>query len=253
MPTPFTHLAAAQRLLRDEALSESFRLDLYEERAAFLLGNVAADARVGAAMPRERTHFYIYGQDITDHPWRVMLQLNPDLLRPRDESQRAFVAGYVAHLAMDEYWSLNMVVPHFVGREWGSRVQRFLMLHIILIHMDERDLLMLEPWQANALGSAKPYHWLSFLSDRDLIEWQRIIHDQIIPGGESETLDIFGVRVGLTPPQLRAILDAPDRMQADLWDHIPQATLAEVEQGMYIFAREQMQTYLEESTLSREI
>lgn len=250
MPTPFTHLNIAQRLLADDALDAAHRDALRAERGAFLLGSIAADARVGAGLPRDRTHFYTYGQDIVDHPWRVMLRHHPGLLHPHDAAHRAFVAGYVAHLAVDEYWSLNMVEPHFVRRNWGDRAARFLMLHIILVVMDEADLALLEAWQADALRAARPNRWLSFISDNDLTAWQDLIHAQIRPGGQSETLSIFGARINRTAAELRAILDSGETMQSGLWDHISRDVLAEVAAGMYAFARVQMAHYLDESAIA---
>lgn len=254
MPTPFTHLRIAQQLLGDEALDAHHRdalsSDRDGERGAFLLGSVAADARVGAGIPRDRTHFYAYGQDIVEHPWQVMLRLNPGLRRPHDAAHRAFIAGYVAHLAVDEYWSRHMVAPHFVAREWGDRATRFLMLHIILIVMDERDLQLLQPWQPETLKSARPARWLPFMSDYDLGLWQKMIYEQIRLGGQSETLTIFGARINRTPAEMRAILDSPATLQANLWDNISQAVMADVEEGMYAFAREQMRIYLESAELT---
>lgn len=251
MPTPFTHLQIAQRLLDDDALDDRHRLALNYEgggvRGAFLLGSVAADARVGAGIPRDKTHFYGYGQDIVEHPWQVMLRLNPGLRKPHDMAHRAFIAGYVAHLAVDEYWSQHMVAPHFFVREWGDRVLRFLMLHIILIVMDERDLTLLLPWQSDSLKSARPERWLPFISDTDLALWQKLIYEQIRPGGQSETLVIFGQRINRTPDEMRAILDSPAVLQSNLWDNISQSVLAEVEDGMYQFAREQMRIYLDDT------
>lgn len=254
MPTPFTHLQIAQRLLGDEALDQHHRdalsSDRDGERGAFLLGSVAADARVGAGIPRDRTHFYAYGQDIVEHPWQVMLRLNPGLRQPHNAAHRAFIAGYVAHLAVDEYWSRHMVAPHFFTSEWGDRASRFLMLHVILVVMDERDLRQLQPWQPEVLKSARPQRWLPFMTDYDLGVWQKIIYEQIRPGGQSETLVIFGSRINRTPAEMRAILDSPATLQARLWDNIPPAIHAEVEVGMYAFARDQMQLYLEEAELT---
>lgn len=254
MPTPFTHLMFAQKLLRDPQVLTPTRALLSTEKGAFLLGSIAADARVGAGAPRETTHFYAYGQDITEHPWRVMLAKNPALNRPHSAAHRAFVAGYVAHLAMDEYWSLNMVHPHFVLRDWGTRYTRFLMLHVILIYMDQRDLLSLEPWQSQALSTADPRHWLTFISDDDLRAWRELIHDQIRPGGVSQTFEIFAPRIGITTEELRAAMDTDAKLEEGLWRHIPKATLAQVEDGMYAFARQQLADYLAESApvLTRE-
>lgn len=248
MPTPFTHLEIAQRLLVDEALSPSHRELLRDELSAFLLGSVAADARVGAGASREVTHFYAYGEEITVAPWRIMMTQNPTLLNPHHTEQRVFVAAYVAHLAVDEYWSKHMVAPNFVGREWADRLQRFFMLHIILTYMDERDLIKLESWQGETLCQAQPDSWLPFISDDYLLHWRDLIYKQILPAGESQTLKIFGDRLGLPPEHLREVLDSPEQMQSGLWEHVPQTILAETESAMYVYAREQMQIYLEEST-----
>lgn len=248
MPTPFTHLEVAQRLLRDEKIPQHMRDFLHDNLAAFTLGSVAADGRVGSGAPRETTHFYAYGEPLVEHPWRVMVRENPRLMRPHSDAHRAFVAAYVAHLSMDEIWSKHMVGPHFVGAGWGDQRFRFYMLHIILIYMDERDLAKLEDWIPESLCAAMPESWLGFMSDDDLRSWQTLIHDQIKPDGHSQTLEIFGERIGKPPEEMRAILDDPNTMQSDLWDHVSKALLGEVEAQLYAHARQQLIMYLQETT-----
>jgi hypothetical protein len=247
MPTPFTHLEAAQRLLQDPLVPDDIRRQLGAESGAFLLGNIAADARTESGLKREDTHFYTYDRDIKVHPWRVMLHLHPSLTSVHDAAGRAFLAGYVAHISMDEWWTLHMLAPYFGGREWAPRPQRFLMLHIVLIYMDERDLGRLQHWQFETLCGAEPDEWLPFMSDTILESWRDFIAEQIRPGSDSQTLAVFGSRIGKTPAELRAILDSPAVMEADLWQHITPALLAEVEAGMYRHARAQMLAYWAES------
>lgn len=250
MPTPFSHLVVAQRLLRDDSIAPDHRALFAAESGAFLLGNIAADARVGSGAPREYTHFYGFAQEIHETPWRVMLREHPSMWTPRTPAQRAFAAGYVAHLAMDEVWSRQMVAPHFIARDWGGRSMRILMLHIILIYMDERDRALIEPWQADALAAAQPEHWVNFMTDDDLRTWQHLIQAQIAPGGVSRTLEIFGARIGYAPVALRSILDSPDRMQTDLWDNIPRAVLAQVEDAMLMHIRHSVAEYCERSVVT---
>ncbi|MEQ8676727.1 MAG: zinc dependent phospholipase C family protein [Aggregatilineales bacterium] len=247
MPTPFTHLEIAQRLLRDEDIPEVYLRLLNAERPAFLLGNIAADARVGNGAPRETTHFYLYGQDIQGRVWRKMVAENPRLLTPNSPAHRAFIAGYVAHLTVDETWSIRMVMPHFVEREWADRMQRFYMLHMILIAMDERDLPRIESWQPDTLNAATPENWLDFIPDDDLQAWKSLIYEQIKPDGIVKTLDIFGARVAKPPEELRALLDSDEAMQANLWDHISKPTLNAVEQACYNEAHDQLMVYLRET------
>lgn len=243
MPTPFTHLAAAQRLLADDALAPSHRDLLESQRPAFLLGSVAADARPPGGK-REDTHFYAYDKPMTEPPWRVMLRRYPTLHQAHDAAHQAFLAGCVAHLAMDEIWTVHMLGPHFALGEWGTRSFRFFMLHALLITMDERDLSSLEPWQHPALAAAQPDDWLPFILDATLADWRDFIAEQIRPGGESQTLRVFGGRINKTPDELRLLLDSPDQMHL-LWANVTPAILADIETRMYDHARDQMRLYLD--------
>ena len=251
MPTPFTHLAAAQRLLDESTLALEHRELFRRELGAFLLGNVAADARNESGTPRAATHFYDYAQEITDEtPWSVMLRQNPELWTPQDDAHAAFIAGYVAHLSMDEIWSRRMVGPHFVERDWAERNHRWVMLHVILIFMDERDQRSLADWQAEALAHAEPHLWTSFLTDTSLAHWRDMIADQLRPGGWSQTLDIFGARAKRTPEQLRTLLDNPSEMHESLWQHIQPELLAEIEGEMYDHAVTQTAAYLAQARIA---
>ncbi len=249
MPTPFTHLETAQRLLTDQQVPPAIREAIALEKPAFLLGNVAADARTNGDLTRESTHFYSYDRGITEHPWRVMTKQNPGLFHPASLAHKAFVAGYVAHLTIDETWSLEMLGPNFANRDWGSNHFRFLMLHMLLISMDERDYHALLPWQSPTLAAAIPGHWLPFMNDRILIDWRDFISSQIPPVGHSLTLEVLGKRINKTPAELRATLDSP-QLENDLWANITHQTLAKVENSMYRQAREQMCIYWDEATIT---
>ncbi|MFQ3566995.1 MAG: zinc dependent phospholipase C family protein [Aggregatilineales bacterium] len=240
MPTPFTHLAYAGRLLADEALNPTLRGLLNERLAAFALGSIAADAHTATALPRETTHFYSYDDHVVENLWRVMARRHPELVANGDAARLAFVAGYVGHLTMDEIWLVQMLRPHFVEREWGSRLRRFHLLHVLLIVMDESDRARIHPQLAAALSQAQPRAWLPFLPDEMLLKWRDVIYRQIAPGGRSETLDIISERIGLSPAEVRALIrDASD----ELWANVPPETLAQVERSMYVAARTQIEAY----------
>lgn len=245
MPTPFTHLRVASRLLADEALPPDVCALLNASRGAFLLGNIAADARVSSGISREQTHFYAYDRPVQEHPWRLMLQQYPALVRTTRPAQRAFVAGYVAHLTLDEVWSLEMIRPFFAEREWASRDHRFLMLNLLLIWMDRRDYAQLEAWQREALLATTPDGWAPFIPDEELAAWRDFVGCQLPPGGESQTLAVIGERIGTSPDALRALLNSEERMNADLWAHVPPEALARVEAEMYALARTNMLLYLD--------
>ncbi|MCE2490314.1 MAG: zinc dependent phospholipase C family protein [Anaerolineae bacterium] len=249
MPTPFTHLAAAQRLLVHPDLAENTRKRLKTELPAFLLGNIAADAtRLHAPGTREDTHFYHYHEPIGENPWRQMLQRHPQLLRPRDEAQRVFLAGYVAHLAMDEIWTQEIMWPLMQGiDDLNERRRRALAITLSMTRCDERDYGAIDAGSVNALGKAQPCAWLPFLSDADLATMRDLILRQL--QGNSQTLDILSRRWGLTPQDFRSTLDDPTIFAAEVLSWIPERQLRQVEGNMEFHMRAQLQDLLREQAL----
>ncbi|MFQ3674001.1 MAG: hypothetical protein SNJ83_10440, partial [Aggregatilineales bacterium] len=61
--------------------------------------------------------------------------------------------------------------------------------------------------------------------------------------GQSETLRIFGERIGRSPSELRQTLDSPEQMQRLLYQHLTPSFLADFEQHMYDFACEQLAVF----------
>ncbi len=245
MPTPFTHLEIAQRLLADDAIPPETRADLNDERSAFLLGSIAADARVSSGLKREDTHFYLYDQTISAPPWRTMLARFPSLAQVKSSAQRAFLAAYVAHLSVDAVWTLEMADPYFAHSDWADQHERFIVLHMLLVTMDERDYPRLCGWQRATLLAAAPDNWLPFMSNADLTAWRDLVGTQLPPGAPT-TLEILGERLSLSPAALQGLVDSREAMERRLWAHIPRALWAEVEAQMYADARAQMLTYLDE-------
>jgi hypothetical protein len=147
---------------------------------------------------------------------------------------------------MDEIWTMQMLGPHFAFGDWSNRDHRFFVLHLMLICMDERDLKLLPAWVPEELKAAQPHDWLPFMSERILQAWQTLIYDQIKPGGETQTFNIFGERVGRAPEELQAMAHDEGWMQRELWDHVPRQTLAEIERAMMDHACSSLIRYLSE-------
>jgi hypothetical protein len=248
MPTPFTHLASAQRLLDDPALPASNRALLDAETPAFLLGSIAADGHSGAGLRREDTHFYTYDRPITAPLSDVMLARYPALAEPCSDARRAFIAGYVGHLALDEVWTEGAMRPYFIEPVWGSSSERFVMLNALLITMDERDQAYLRPSLMEQLQEAGPDGWLPFMPDSALIAWRDLIARQLAPGAPSGTLPIISARTGLTVADLRALVDSEAALNARLWAHVPQVAMVSVERQMQGAAIARVVDYLSRGT-----
>lgn len=242
MPTPFTHLHITRRLAQDTQIDASVRQQLRAYEADFLLGGVIADAKPSADAPRSATHFYEYTAPMPDNPWREMFRQHPDLVPPQSDAHAVFLAGYVAHLAADEYWSRYMLKPHFANGDWGADIKdRFYVLHLLLIHMDERDEADLSPTAADTMRRSQPQDWLPFMDDAVICEWRDFIAEQL--QGESQTIAIFSKRIRAHAEQVRQQLHDTTYMQTRLWANITPQMLAELERDLYQFSRQQLLTY----------
>lgn len=243
MPTPFSHLQITLRLMNDPLVPEDVRQFINQHRSAFLLGGVVADQRpVGGK--RADTHFYEYIKPMPDNPWREMFRQYPSLEAPVSEAHKAFLTAYVAHLSADEYWTRHMLKPHFADSDWGEDIRaRFFQLHLLLITMDERDEQLLPKGIGAVMRDSLSDSWLPFLSDELIAEWRDFIAQQI-DEDDSQTLVIFGGRIKTEPEKVRELLDDEGYMQSKLWANVSRKTLADVEDKLYQFAREQMLVYL---------
>jgi hypothetical protein len=250
MPTPFTHINAAQRLIDDPALVSEHRDFLASHWGPFLLGNVAPDGHHGTGSEREDTHFFIYQPRVDPPATQAMLDEYPLLQKSNlgDSAQAAFVAGYLAHIAMDVVWCEDMLFTYFHGGDWGSQEERFFMLHVILAFMDQRDYQHLTPQHQAALASALPDNWLPFFPDEALVNWRDIVAGQIPPAGSSRTVEILGRRVSQGIQELASVLESPARLNAELWANVPREALAQVEATMYQRMFEIVTTYLEKES-----
>jgi hypothetical protein len=247
------HMALVNRLIDDASLPAASRTLLRSAWGAFLLGSVAPDARVSSGISRVDTHFFEYTPSIDPPPVSAMLTRHPGLRHsaPNDEKEAArvaFVAGYAGHLAMDEIWCVDMLFPHFIhGHEWNGHSDAMLTLHVLLSHLDERDLQQLPAGEHYYLMSAEPCRWLPFMPDEALRGWRDIIAAQLPPAGASRTLEILGKRVGLSVEEMAGYVTSKARMDEIVWSTIPAERLAAAEEAMYVAVRRTVIAYLDDS------
>ncbi len=86
-----------------------------EETGAYLLGATAPDVRIMTGQPREDTHFIALEADHGERSIDNLFTAHPHL-RHLKGRQRAFLAGYLTHLEVDQAWIVTVYRPFF-GRE----------------------------------------------------------------------------------------------------------------------------------------
>lgn len=248
MPTPFTHLAKAQRLIDDPVLSTPQRAFLTHHWGAFLLGNIAPDAHhETTTLKREDTHFFAYTPKVEPLAEDAMLAAHPQLAFADlgETAQAAFLAGYLAHLAVDEVWCEQVVMAFAAAPEWGDRQYRHFLFTSLMCLIDERDFKCLPAAHHAAMSIIEPNGWLPFLPDAALIGWRDVVARQIQPGGVRETLEMMGRIVYVGYDGLVALLNSPERLQSELWDRFTQARLDDAEEACYQHMRHVVCTYLD--------
>jgi hypothetical protein len=226
MPTPFMHLALAEEVLQGDELSRTASNLLHQQRGPFLLGNTAPDVQTVSGQARIESHFYTLPRT-TDRPAHESLfATHPALAQPAElpPAQAAFVAGYIAHLLLDELW-LDDIFLRFFSEDWASRRQRAFIHNVLRTWADRQDRQRLNGTVAAALYEAEPQRWLPFVDDDNLRAWRDWLIQQLSPGQDTHTTEVFAQRMGVSTTDIEALLSSPDMMAAQVFSRVDQAAL----------------------------
>jgi len=230
------HLALAEEILRGDVFPPTVRRLLIQQRSSFLLGNTAPDVQTVSGQRREETHFHTVPRTSLPAPrcpgererpaYEALFAAHPvlacaELLTP---AQAAFIAGYIAHLLLDELWIDDIFRRYFLP-DWGPRRERLFLHNVLRTWMDRRDQQQLNGNLATELREAKPRGWLPFVSDEHLRAWRDWLAEQLTPGHSVRTAEVFAQRMGVPAAEVEAVLTSPQRMEKRVFHHIPQTAL----------------------------
>jgi len=227
-------LSIAQNLLNQNAFAPGVQEILERQRGAFLFGNTAADVQVLSGQARQVTHFFNFPfQDNPIAPWKLMLNSYPCLedCRLSAEKQAVFIAGYLCHLLADWHWIGNIFVPAFGKQANWSIFPKRLYLHNVLRAYLDRQILpgLLDGASAN-FGEVTPHRWLPFVEDRFLFAWRDYLAEQLQPGAKVQTVDVLARRQGVSPDEYMALLGSEERMENEIFTHLPRNELTRYRQ-----------------------
>ena len=230
MPTPFYHLSLAEEILAEtSALPEPTHALLAEHRADFLLGNTAPDVQVISGQPRKATHFFTLPLRLNEQvPWVQMLAVHPVLacFRQLPEAQAAFIAGYLCHLQADYDWVRDIFVPVFGQKSgWESFSRRLYLHNVLRAYLDREILPGLADGTCSHLSTAAPDGWLPFVRDSELYQWRDFLTDQLKPGAQVQTVEVFAARQGISPDEYYSLLNSHERMDQEVFSHLPRQQL----------------------------
>lgn len=228
MPTPFYHLVMSDSLLGDSALDRKSQNFLAAHRPAFMFGNTAPDVHTISGHERHSTHFFTIPIHNSVPAQKVMLARYSNLKYsdhlPAD--QVAFLAGYMAHLLLDQLWIQQVFQPYFATNVKRKDIQRQLFLHNVLrVYLERRHLHHLDADMGNVLSEAQPRNWLPFVDDSHLCQWRDSLVNQLQPGANMLTVEVFAQRMNRSTQDFEAILGSQQAMDTDLLSLVSEVTL----------------------------
>lgn len=229
MPSPFTHLRLAERVIREPQLPQDQRALLSENRGAYLFGHTAPDFVSRTGRSREESHFFRVPMN-DRRPAHLRALQEHSILRPdaiTDPRMRSFVAGYFCHLWVDQLWISNLFEPYFgIDVERGTFRERLLDHNLLRAHIDLRDEAMLTPEVSSHLAGLRPGRWLPFASPPELREWLDHLTEQLRPNGRSKTIEVFSDKSGVPPSTFANRLSSEQAMRETVFSHLPDGILS---------------------------
>jgi hypothetical protein len=247
MPTPIMHLRLAEEVVRGNDLKRGSQLLLRQQRGPFLLGNTAPDVKAVSGQRRLETHFYSVRHNSGRPAVDALLSAHPVLRQPTRlaPDHAAFVAGYLAHLALDELWLEEIYLPYFAGPGVTCVARTAFAHNVLRTWLDQRALEKLESGTAAALRDAQPDHWLPFTDDAHLCAWRDWLVEQLTPGHTVATAAVFAERMGVDVEEVNAVIDSERGMEDEVFSRIPRSAIESFHDSGYRCCVAQVDSYLD--------
>lgn len=224
MPTPFYHLSIALELQNNPAVKDDIRTALGQYSSDFLFGNTAPDVQSITDQPRQATHFFSIPALDKIPAWQHMLTDYPDLSQFSriSPNQAVFLIGYICHLEADQKWIQDIFIPHFgPDADWKDFRERLYFHNVLRVYLDNQVLSELPEDIGDKVAKCLPNNWLPFSSQEDLLKWQTYLSDQLEPGAESKTAQVFAERHNLPATEFSEIMTSEEAMQENVFAYLP--------------------------------
>jgi hypothetical protein len=122
-------------------------------------------------------------------------------------------------------------------------VERLYLHNALRSHLDASDLKRLPASTATALRSTRPDGLCPFISDESLLHWRDLIADQLSPGQDSQTVQVFAERMGADPRAFAALVASPQQMRRRVFDRLPGGILEQFYRDGLALCLEALQHY----------
>lgn len=172
MPNPTTHIQMAYRaalLLNAPTIEKNI--------GCYLLGSTAPDVRVITKKGRDPYHFAPLDFREVGAGMTGLFDQHPELVTIDHGPTRAFVAGYISHLILDETWIIKMYRLYFgVDGVFDSEVQGAVMDRAVQLELDSNVTRDFDERLAD-LAKFDGVVNVPFIETETLAEWHRWVTD----------------------------------------------------------------------------
>lgn len=237
VPTPFYHLSIAEELLDHSGFPGPIHAFIQGQRCDFFLGHIAPDVQVISGQPRKDTHFFTVPPIAYTPSWEGIFAKFPRLADGRNlrPAHAAFIAGYICHLQADTIWVHNIFIPYFGPKAgWGDFSYRRHLHNVLRTFLDEQILPELPERIAECLEHADAIGGLPFADEAYLARWRDFIAEQLRPGAEIKTMDVFASRGGVSTDTFSEILNSEKRLEEEVLSIVPANVLVEYRQDLIL-------------------
>ena len=172
MPNLMTHINMAVETIA--ALDDSY---LIANKGSFILGSVSPDIRAITKWPRECTHFVPLNVKEIGSGTQAMFEKHPGLGHDSSTNSqtRAFLAGYISHLALDETWITQVYQPYLADiNSFSNPVEATIADRVIQLDVDRMARSSLSDGRAllQSLENSEDKVEIGFISHGLLRDWR---------------------------------------------------------------------------------
>ncbi|MDP6606656.1 MAG: zinc dependent phospholipase C family protein [Dehalococcoidia bacterium] len=230
MPSLGSHLASA-RLLADRLAHRSVDAD----RGSFYLGSTAPDIRVITRLTRSEYHFFALDEVESQDAVARLFETHPALRGAvtLDVPTRAFMAGYLTHLVMDQDYIEGVYRRHFGSAMWGEDPRGNVLDRVLQFEMERREREHPEAIDEirTVLADASATADVAFIERETLERWLEVVRDV---AAQPPTWDRFPrmmsnhlQRAGYGEDEIAAICNDIPAILAETLDHVSEASIDE--------------------------
>ena len=195
-----------------------------------LLGSTTPDRRIMSEQSREETHYFRLTEDGEGDGIRRMFESCDDLREARGLTwrDRAFLVGYLSHLAADEAWIVSMYRPYFGGDgPLGTDPHHNILDRALLYSLDMRVTTQRDRMDRyrGLLENVDPKLNIRFIESDFLEKWlepTKSTTDRVDEWARFERfIQRFRSDPGVDENRVAAYLENPDSMLEQVFEDMP--------------------------------